>query len=269
MTHIARSFDTFGDFLEFVTPVAKVAGVTSRDDRDFYGNESFDEVLELAKRGWPEGAKRAAEIRGQVDSIVNDTIRSHSAEIGWDVSGEFLDVGRFLSGEPECFGLRVPSGDSGEKPVVKIVVNLAVSGAVGHDAIFARGAAIVAAIDILEGTGRRVEVWAAKGGKVARGRGLDNTIDVRTLVKPANQPLDIDRLAFVCCHTGCLRRLFFSAQEHCGYPATRTYPHAIDCQDAIVTGHALRGSDFTKEELIEYIDSICKQAGVSIAHDVV
>jgi len=265
MSHISRSFETFTDFLDFASKTPKCVGGTSRSDSGFHGSESFEQTLELAKRGWPEGAARAIAIRGQVDSVVADTIRSQSADIGWDVTGEFLDVGRFLSGEPECFGLRVPSGESSEKPVIKIIVNLAVSGSVGHDAIFARGAAIVAAIDILEGTGRRVEVWVAKGGKVSRGRGTGTTLDIRTLVKPANQPLDIDRLAFVCCHVGCLRRLFFSAQEQYGFPATRTYPHAIVAEDAIVTGHALRGKDFTKAELIEYIDSICKQAGVSIA----
>ena len=266
MNNISRSFETFSEFLDFVSQTpANCPGYTSRNDGQFYGGESFDGTLHLAKGGWAEGAERVQAIRATVDSVVQDTIRSHNADIGWDVTGEFLDVGRLLSGEPECFGLRVQGGDSGEKPVVKIVVNLAASAAVGSEEIFQRGAAIVAAIDILEGTGRRVEVWVAKGGKISKGRGQGSTLDIRCLVKPANQPIDIDRLAFACCHSGCLRRLFFSAQEQYGVSSTRTCPHAVFSSDAIVTEHAFRGTNFSKKELSEYIGSICQQAGVTLA----
>lgn len=263
---ITRTFETLSDFLDYViVPAPASVEGTSRDEGDFYGPTGFDETVKLARTGWREGAEQSQAIRALVDEVVADTTRVRSTSYGYDVNGEFLDVGRYLSGEPECFGLTVPSGESTSSPVVKIVVNLAASAAISTRSIFARGAAVLAAIDILEGSGRRVEVWVAKGGYV-RGR-HKKYIDIRVCVKRADHPLDSDRLAFLLCHASCLRRLFFAAQERCGYSATKTNPHAVTDPDAIVTDHAVAGEDFSPEGLINYIDAICRQAGVTICRD--
>jgi hypothetical protein len=175
-----------------------------------------------------------------------------------------VDVGRFLSGEPECFGTEIADGGSISRPVVKIVANLAASGAVTPQSLFIRGAAIVAAIDILEALGRRVEAWVAHGS--ARSKGSDSqSHETHVLVKRADQPLDVDRLAFAVAHPACLRRLCFSIMEQHGHLPNDTYPHRVTVEgDAIVTEHSLRSSNFSKRELFDLVSRICGQAGVDI-----
>lgn len=268
MSKIDR-FETFEKFLEQALVVPKKQdSCSSRVDRgqydDWAGTQTFEQAVELARRGWPEGAAKALELRAEVESAVRDLINARSTSYTFDVAGEFVDVGRFLSGEPECFGSESQDYGNNAKPVVKIVANLAASGAVSPQSLFVRGAAIVAAVDILEALGRRVEVWASKGS--ARVRGSDNgAYETHVLVKKADQPLDIDRLGFVIAHPASLRRLFFSLMEQHGHLPNDTYPHRVTVEgDAIVTEHSLRGSDFSKRELLDLVAKLCGQAGVEI-----
>jgi hypothetical protein len=262
-------FDSFEKFIEQALVVPKKQDSSSsrqtREGKDpWHGTNTFEQAVEIAKKGWAEGAAEALKIRATVEAAVRDLINARSTVYSYDVAGEFVDVGRFLSGEPECFGIEFNDGGSIARPVVKIVANLAASGSVTPKSLFIRGAAIVAAIDILEALGRRVEAWVAHGS--ARGRGVNaGAHETHVLVKRADQPLDVDRLAFAVAHPACLRRLCFSVMEQHGHLANSTYPHRVTVEgDAIVTEHSLRSVDFSKRELFDLVSRICGQAGVDI-----
>jgi hypothetical protein len=270
MTTISR-FETFEAFLQQALVVPRRQDSSSSrasswaaGDGPWHGTDTFKQAVELARRGWPEGAAKALELRAEVESAVRDLINARSTSYTFDVAGEFVDVGRYLSGEPECFGSESQDYGNQTKPVVKIVANLAASGAVSPQSLFVRGAAIIAAVDVLEALGRRVEVWVAKGSARVRGRD-DGAHETHVLVKQADQPIDIDRLGFAIAHPACLRRLCFSIMEQHGHLPNNTYPHRVTVEgDAIVTDHSLRGSDFSKRELLELVARLCGQAGVEI-----
>lgn len=268
MKKITRRFETFNDFLEaaLVVPANQDSSSSRRIDdgrNPWSGTKTFEEAVELAQRGWAEGASKALQFRASITDAVREIITSRSTSYTWDVAGQFIDIGRYLEGEPECFGTLDDAGQTASQPVVKIFVNLAASGSVSVESLFARGAVILAAIDVLEATGKRVEVVASHG---SRGKTL---FEAFVTVKRPDQSVDADRLAFVLAHAGCLRRLFFSVMEKDGNLPNSTWPHEVVVEEAgaIVTQHALRGCDFTKEELLREVATICGQAGVEIPEE--
>lgn len=263
------TFQTFEQFIERALIVPKRQdSCSSRQPRSgsdpWHGTNTFEEAVQIARQGWAEGAEKALALRAEVESAVRELINARASSYVYDVAGICVDVGRFLSGEPECFLTETTDGSATSRPVVKIVANLAASGAVSPESLSVRGAAIVAAIDVLEALGRRVEAWIAKGSSHSRSSAAGSH-QTHVLVKRADQPLDIDRLAFAVAHPACLRRLCFSVMEQRGHLPNSTYPAAVTVEgDAIVTQHSLRGSDFSKRELLSLVAEICGQAGVEI-----
>lgn len=259
----ALRFDSFEQFVTQAQVVpAKQDSSSSRTGKnaDWAGTKTFGEAVTLATTGWAEGAAQALALRGSIDAAVREIVAARQAQFCWDVTGDCVDVGKFLTGEPECFSAQAPDGESASGKVVKLCANLAASGAVSPKSLFARGAVILAAIDVLESLGHRVELWIAHGS-----RGSVGILQQFALVKPASQPLDADRVAFCLCHAACLRRLAFSNMEQNGHLPNSTYPSAVTFDaDAVVTSEAYRGSDFSPAELLAEVASLCDRCGVSI-----
>jgi hypothetical protein len=146
--------------------------------------------------------------------------------------------------------------------VVKIIASVAVSGIVSPEAVFSRGAVVLAAVDAIEAAGKRVELWIAKGSKAH-----SNGDEWHWLVpvKSASQPLDVDRLAFALCSVATQRRLFFSVQEQAGAWPNEVKPCDLPVEDGVIYSKcACRGNDYTKQELRDEVLSICQQAGVTL-----
>lgn len=262
MAHTEQSFETFEAFIEAACKPTSDREHSGRPAgrREWYGTETFEEAVSLAKTGWREGAEKASALRASIAGAVNDLIAARTTAYSYDVSGQWVDVGLHLSGEPECFGIE----DSGEgpRPVVKLLFNAAASGSVDAGSLIARGVAAVAAIDILESTGRRVEVWLVKGGQRKRGVG---THAIRVLLKKADQPVDVDRIAFALACPACLRRLLFSVQHNAGFAAVRTLPHAVPTDgESILVPHLRREAGISRADLLAQVAEICRQAGVEI-----
>ena len=253
-------FDTFDEFITRAEVETKsvTCGGHSHGRSDFYGTPNLPAAAKLARTGWAEGADRVAAIRATVSGAVSSLVAARADSIGYDVAGDYLDIGRYLSGEPECFGVHVHD-DTQSKPVVRINVSTAISASVSVGSIFSRGAAAIAAIDVIESCGTRVEVWAVNGSRACK-----RIHETQVLLKSAGQSLDCDRLAFVLCHPSYQRRLGFSVFESFGILATESSPHPVAGLEGITTRPALRSTDFTRKELLEEIQWICEQAGVSI-----
>jgi hypothetical protein len=264
MVHTEQVFETFESFIEAACkpPLESEHSGHFVGRRDWYGTETFEQAVGLARTGWKEGAEKAAALRASIAGAVNDLIAAKSTSYAYDVAGQWVDVGLHLSGEPECFGVEVEDSAVNSRPVVKLVFNAAASGSVDAGDLIARGVAAVAAIDILESTGRRVEVWLVKGGVRRRGVG---TNAIRVLLKKADQPVDVDRIAFALACPACLRRLLFSVQHHAGFHAKRTLPHPVPAdRESVLVPHVLRSSGLSRRDLLAQVAEICRQAGVEI-----
>jgi hypothetical protein len=263
---VTRRFDSFDAFLSqaLVVPPKQDSGSSRQNRKDSWaGTKTFAEAVSLATRGWPEGAAQALALRASIDSAVRQIVTARKDTFAWDVVGDAVDVGKYLTGEPECWINKQEDGESQSGKVVKICANLAASGSVSTKSLFARGAVVLATIDILESLGHRVELWIAHGSS-----GSVGVFQQFTLIKSASQPLDADRVAFCLCHAACLRRLSFSIMEQNGHLPNATYPHRVEFdKDAIVTSEALRGSDFTPSELLSEVSRLCEACGIAIPAD--
>ena len=262
-----HAFDSYEAFLDDVRQVPQVKGISSRDvgRAEHFGTSTFDDAVSLAQAGWAEGAARVAEIRASLNEYVEASKSAACQQFAWDVTGDFVDVGRALSGEPEAFGSYndYEVGRFGSQRVVRLYANLGVSGSVKSAAIFARGAVVLATVDLLESLGLRVELWAAKGTSRKNEGPAQHQVEV--LVKAANQPVDVDRLAFVFCHNSSLRRLFWSHQERYEFLPNNCYPAPLAVDDGCVTtSHSLRGTSHTTAELAAEVAKLCRECGVEI-----
>jgi hypothetical protein len=218
---------------------------------------SYESAVKMANEGWRDGAKRVDALRKELDDAVQSLVAAKAAAMVYGVDGDWVDIGRIVTGDPECCGSWVVQGDERNEKVVKIVANVSVSCAVEAETIFARGAACLAAVDILESLGKRVELWV--------GLGLNDQgkrIETHVLVKPSSQPAELDRLAFVLCHASMLRRILFAHMEMNQHNPCRTYPGPVEADDAIVLPELKTGRPPNREGNIREVIKICELAGI-------
>jgi len=259
------TFNSFSEFLAAAekTPDCNASFQCSRENygNGWHGTDTFEEAVALAKTGWAEGAEQARSLRASIDSVVNSLVAARSRSYSYDLTGEYVDVGLHLCGDPECFGVETDSPSLGD-PVVRITVNRAISGAVSADALIARGTAIAAAVDVLESLGRRVELWTGDGNE----RRTDGQrLECFCKIKDADQPLDPDLVAFALAHPSARRRLAFSVNEQHGFYPDETCPRDLQTvTDGIVTPCLRTGSNVSGRDLVKNIADICQQAGIEI-----
>lgn len=235
-------------------------------DPKFYGSSSYEQGLAVAGTGWREGAERVAALRAELSGAVQAMAAARASQMTYDVVGECFDIGKIATGEPEFCMNWNEYGDERSQKVVKIVANISVSAAVNKETIYARGAACLAAVDLLETLGQRVELWIAIGvtGTSQFDKRDYTQLDTQVCVKQAGQPVETDRLAFVLCHASMFRRLGFAHFELNGFHAGMSYPAAVTGSHGVVMLPELRtGSYPTKQDTINQVLDICKRAGVT------
>jgi hypothetical protein len=201
-------FDCLGDFIRYAkdNPTPKDSNQPNSGG-SFNYTANLNEACNLALHGWDE---IRAEVDAQLDELVehiNDAfgefyVSEHST------SGAFVDMGRFVTGEPECMVSFVSEPQARMGRVVKIVMNAVVSGHVNADLIKKRGIAILALVDTIHKLGVGIELWweeSMTGSKQ----------EFSTLIKlhSSEEPMDINSLMFSLAHPDMLRRLQFSVQE--------------------------------------------------------
>ncbi len=229
MKDYIETYETWTDAVNAseASPDAAHRGVLSRSGYSrstsgmgsgWYGTDSWEEAIKLARYGWPDVADKIAKISNAVFEMTGSLIVKD--DIQYDVTGSAIDIGAYLTGQPECFTEWVESDvyAAGKGKIVKMVVNISASGSVTADVLFMRGAALVALADSLERAGRRVEIWTADRASAA---------EVRIQIKRPEEPVQIDQIAFAMAHPAALRRIGFALQER--FPT--------DIQEHVGTGY--------------------------------
>ena len=262
------TYESVGKFIEAACAKAGDISKSSQQLNDaggWQGTSTFAEAVEQSKKGWPEGVERLSGIRASLEHLVEKAVAVRGRNLRWDVTGDFLDVGRMLSGEPECCGeFRDESEGQLQARVVRLVANVSAMGSVGSESIFSAGAALYAAVDILESLGHRVELWLGSGSER---HGTGDRLQVYVLIKEASQQFDPDRLAFFLCSNASLRRLFFSVEEDLGFPpnGSGTTPLVVD--DGMIVTPEVSLWDDTQAKRIERVLQVCKAAGVQFSQE--
>lgn len=197
-------FDNLSEMVRWVDDNKRPKGwaVVAVDEK-FFGDKDYSTSVRDALEGNVERTEMFAGLLDGVKSLIYEEKRSMAR----DVSGEILDVGAFLSGEPECFIRPMPKP---EKPVVRIAVDMCMDCKQIAKCINLRGTAIVALIDELQNMGHIVEVTT-----FCRSRFKETLVrlDVRCAI-PCN-PVDIDAMSTMC-SSAYLRRFDLAISEiHC------------------------------------------------------
>ncbi len=169
------------------------------NDPSFFGDNGYEEAVRDALNG---NVKRTDYFAGILDNV-KTLVRTEKTAMTHDVTGEILDIGAYLSGEPECFMRRNPRPD---KPVVRVAVDMAFSAGNTSERINRRGAAIVALIDELQNMGFYTEVRVLSRVSFRK----KSPVSVKCLVRC--DPVDVDSFATMC-SSSYLRRFVISVYE--------------------------------------------------------
>ena len=273
-------FQSWGEFLEFATESKPVSDLRkSRDTgdsrREFTGTYSFEETLNLAINGWPDGEARAKRLSDAIFSKVASLVERE--EMVHDVVGGSIDIGAYLNNYPECWTRQESHIVDGNAPkIFRIVYNNSASAGVSADVLSAKGAAIAALVRALEFAGHRAEVWSIAicvkdFGDFGRDSGPP-LHETRVQVKAADQDLDFGRLVFALAHPSMLRRLGFACLEADSVIHTvgSSYGLPCDCLQAdrgdIYIAKSFYGEPQwqNEESVTKWILETLQQQGVSV-----
>ena len=163
---------------------------------------SWDETLQHLTKGW-SGSKAL-----KVASDKISEMRDHSGTTTeFDVTGDFIDIGDYLTGVPECWGSMIED----PKPLLKlsIMIEAGVGGSRSSSEIENRGAAILAMIDAFREKGFFLDITINSSCD-----GMDSRRDrqVQLNFDTANG-YSRDLLAFCVAHPCFLRRIVFAIRH--------------------------------------------------------
>lgn len=178
-------------------------------DEEFRGTRDWDHALSLVYR-WDEGVRNIEAFRC---SIMAGAQRSRMVSVPSITPPGVVDVPGVISGDPAAgFIRRVRTNQTTNQrgKVIRIALNVCVSGGVSTDTIMRRGAAVLALVDMLQDKGMRVEIT---GMVVTGSHSSDSRWEARWTVKRADQRVSLAALAFGLAHPSMLRRIGFSALE--------------------------------------------------------
>lgn len=173
---------------------------------EFYGDQDRNAYL-LAREGWREGMRQATPIAKHALQTLEAESSKDSFEAEWGMAGSEVDVGRFLTGVPECMIEYSPVKVSNVGKVVTLVSSCSISASINPASVIKRGAAIVGLAMALEESQHSVEIW------------IDHTIDnygrpfsARVLIKGAQDSIDPAILAYWLSNPSVLREMMFAHQ---------------------------------------------------------
>ena len=172
--------------------------------RDRFSGGTFNGAVKMARGdGWTAALPEIDATRIQGDGAGRDF------EIVYDVSGADVDMGRLMSGEPDCMSEALLTAP--RSPVVSVLVPFGFNCNVDESAMRKRGAVVAAVLEWSRATGVTVEVWAVKagssGGKNAQRYAYSVFVgDSRGAYNPAV-------VAYAVGHPTMLRRLSFGVQD--------------------------------------------------------
>lgn len=212
--------------------VAKFPGERT-SGRGSWSGGSFEEAVEMATvTGYKAAVVEVEQIVQQIDQLVTSDAYRVTFDTVFDVSGGEVDMGRFLSGEPECMRESFPVKVAARGRAVRLTVNTGYLGAVEEYEVRRRGAAILALVDILARLQHPMEIWTARVAEVGSVRLL-----YTVKVQDANQPLDMGRVMYAIAHPSYHRQLCFRNMAHDGRQygfgsskggSTDIYEHELD-----------------------------------------
>lgn len=195
----------------------------------FNGAPTVQDVIKLARHGWTESLPSTMELVDSAIETVETEFEMSSFSTYHDVAGSMVDIGRYLSGEPECMLEFAPLPTPAAGRVITLCASVSVSGAISADTLKRRGAAIAALAFALERLGFNTELYADDSSEGGSYKGHTALAQTRVLIKGANDYLDPAKVMFGYAHPGMLRGLLI--------PIMHSYPKALHRAMGVGSGY--------------------------------
>lgn len=176
-------------------------GSARERDNGWGGTENLPDALKLLEYGWMDGVDKIPETN------ILTSQGGQANQYNFDVHGESLDVGVFMSGDPECFLTEVSVPHTNGK-IIRIAIANSFSGGVEPEHIQNRGLAIMSLVDALECNGYSCAVDLIEITH-SSSRHLVNIVEL----KDNGQAFDREGLLFSVAHPASLRRIGFRLIE--------------------------------------------------------
>lgn len=204
----ARDLRTFLNFVKDQYPTARHEGRSDEWDGgdDFHTFKSFNEAMEVFMRDPHTIRKFKAK---EEDILIPDSL---GQDVQFDVTGDYIDMGRFLEGDPEHFG-NMHMGNP-NSVFATIMLNISAPGHLQPGVLERRAQRVLRMVDWLESQQIRTQVVAVKANECTY---LELTL------KQFQDSISLDSLAVVC-HNDFLRRTLFRVAE---YSRTYTWSYGL------------------------------------------
>jgi hypothetical protein len=143
---------------------------------------------------------------GEIRKFTEESLRlkadeSIGKEIRYDVVGDYIDIGRFLEGQPECFGVAYQGNPSGL--YVTILLNTVAVSFIEESIMNHKQARLLRLVDWMESQGVTCRIEALASTAIGH---------ATFVVKQFGEAVDMNQVA-TAGHSETLRRLFFLLGE--------------------------------------------------------
>lgn len=143
---VAPNIRSFVDYVSQHKPKDGSSTYTHNDG--WYGTRSLDEALDLFKY------KRHELLPKGFQQKYIKNVNANGTGVEYNVTGDYLDIGRYMSGEPEVFGTNI-NGDLTGK-VVSVYINASVSASYDAEDVMLGAEKLAEVINALYVSGARV-----------------------------------------------------------------------------------------------------------------
>lgn len=274
-----QEFHNVSDILDFITndkyinPLSLTySGAnppTGKNPSSKRDHQEFLQTMELMRHGWPEGRDEISKYVTEIEKRVMGFLPVQ--EVQYDVQGQWFDVGRYITGEPEVYGSFVDTDVFENKKhgrIIHVVINIDVSWQP-----FIRGAAGVTIIDALERCGYRV-VADGIANSVNGWSSTGKLLETRIRVKNSDEAIQLDKLAFIFAHPNVLEHVLFPAWERLPRPIQEIYNfhHSYgyigdvpqEDRGDIYVESSIGSYNAGIEEVAKYVLNVLKQNGIKV-----
>lgn len=201
---------------------AKSSDDSGRDGFQQFG--SLLETLEVFKNN-PRSVRAFKE-----DNLMLTAEEAIGKDVTFDVTGDYLDIGKFLEGAPECFG--VAHNGNPSNLTVNLIMNVSASATVQSEAIIAKQKRLLRLVDWLENQNVRCRITAFES---------THTAHVEIVLKDYDEMVDLNDIAVVG-HSDFLRRVCFLVSEQ-SETWSSGYGHPADFTTAMKSAYTADPAD--------------------------
>lgn len=221
---VAPNIRALVDYVSNHKPKSGSSTYTHNDG--WYGTKSLDQAIDLFRN------KRHELLPKGFQQKYIKNINANGVDVEYNVTGDYLDIGRYMSGEPEVFGTNI-NGDLTGK-VVQVYINASVSASYDAEEIMTGAEKLAEVVNALYVSGARVSTTFMSA---------EETQWIEVKLNDFGDPLDpVDLVAVAS--PSFIRRLCFAVNN---YHDVSTHGSIVD----VLNGH--RDILNKGEDLVVYV----------------